>query len=48
MFKPSEIEYYIELAKKNTLTDENMEEIFEKALQTYEIELCKLGLDGIF
>lgn len=32
MFKPAEIEYYIELAKKNTLTNENMEEIFEKAL----------------
>ena len=49
MFKPSEIDYYITLAKKKkSLTDETMNYIYNKAVTTLEIELTKLGLNEIF
>lgn len=49
MFRPSEIDYYIALAKKKkSLSDEVMIEIYNKAVTTLEIELTKLGLNEIF
>lgn len=47
-FIPSEIDYYIEVAKKKTLSEEKMEEIYERSIDVLELELCRLGLNEIF
>ena len=48
MFKPGEIDYTLSMAKKKSLSSEQISETFHRALDTLEILMCKLGLNDSF
>lgn len=48
MLKPGEVEYYLSLSKKNNLSEAMIAETYEKAIDTLEILMSKLGLKESF